>query len=58
MDLVEMATAHLNNVQNAISDLQNQKAKIDEEIERLSQYYQDGVKEVAKNSEPAKQAAE
>ena len=35
MEMVEMASAHLNNIQNAIGDLQKQKANIESEIEKL-----------------------
>lgn len=51
MELVDMATAHLNNIQNAIGDLQKQKANIDAEIEKLTQYYQEGLVEVKKHSD-------
>ncbi len=51
MEMVEMASAHLNNIQNAIGDLQKQKANIESEIEKLTQYYQEGLEEVKKHSD-------
>lgn len=38
----EMAQAHLNNVQKAILDLENQKKQLEEEIAKLAQYLQEG----------------
>lgn len=38
-----MAEAHLNSVQKTISDLEQQKSVIDEEISKLQDYLQKGV---------------
>ena len=43
MSVEEMAQAHLNTIQKAIVDLQNQKVTIDNEIVRLTEYLQQGV---------------
>ena len=43
MYVEEMAQAHLNTIQKAIVDLQNQKVTIDNEIVRLTEYLQQGV---------------
>ena len=51
MEIVEMASAHLNNIQNALGDLQKQKANIEEEIQKLTQYYQECLEEVQKHSD-------
>jgi len=40
--LQEMAEAHLLNVQREIQQLNERKATIDQEIERLSSYLEDG----------------
>ena len=40
--LKEMAEAHLLNVQREIQQLNERKATIDQEIERLSSYLEDG----------------
>lgn len=39
----EMAEAHLGNVQKAILDLEGQKANIDEEIKKLTNYLKEGI---------------
>ena len=41
-----MAKAHLLNVQQQINDLENQKARIDEDIKALSDYLQQGAAEL------------
>jgi hypothetical protein len=51
MQLVDMASAHLNNIQNAINDLQKQKVNIDAEISKLSQYYEEGLEEIKKHAD-------
>ena len=38
-----MTQSHLNTIQKAIVDLQNQKVTIDNEIVRLTEYLQQGV---------------
>ena len=45
-NIVEMAKAHLLNVQQQINDLENQKARIDEDIKALSDYLQQGAAEL------------
>ena len=50
MSVIEMAKAHLGNVQKAIADLEQQKNNIDEEIRKLTKYLDDGIKEIEENS--------
>ena len=38
MNVTEMAKAHIETVKNAVTDLVNQKAKIEAEIKRLVEY--------------------
>jgi len=45
----QMAEAHLQTVQKAIGDLQNQKSAIDQEISKLTEYLQRGVDELNKS---------
>ena len=42
----DMAEAHLRNVQQQISDLEQQKLRIDEDIQKLGVYLQQGVAEL------------
>lgn len=42
MNIVDMAKAHLEAVRNAISDLTTQKAKVENEIVRLTEYIKQG----------------
>mgnify|MGYP001197394838 FL=1 len=42
MSVEEMAQAHLNTVQQAIVDLEKQKATIENEILRLTEYLEQG----------------
>ena len=54
MSILEMAKAHLNSVQKAIVDLENQKNNIDQEINKLTEYLKQGMKELdndVKNAE-------
>jgi len=44
-----MAEAHLKNVQQQLAELQNQKVRIEADIEKLGDYLQQGVAEL--NSE-------
>lgn len=46
MSILEMAKAHLNSVQKAIVDLENQKHNIDQEINKLTEYLKQGMKEL------------
>ena len=46
MEIKEMAEAHLRNVQQQIQELEQRKAQIDEDIQKLSQYLQQGVAEL------------
>jgi hypothetical protein len=41
--LEQMAEAHLLNVQREIANLQDAKKKIDADVERLTQYFNEGV---------------
>lgn len=47
--ILQMAEAHLQTVQKAIIDLQNQKNSIDQEIAKLTEYLKKGVDELNKN---------
>ena len=49
MSVREMAEAHLRNVQQQISDLQNQRSLIDADIQKLTEYLQQGVAELENN---------
>lgn len=42
--LAQMAEAHLVNVQREIANLRENGRKIEEEIKRLTEYFDDGVK--------------
>jgi len=55
MNLQDMAAAHLNNVQNAINDLQKQKANVEAEIDKLTKYLQEGLEELKKNQQEPQQ---
>lgn len=44
----EMAEAHLNNVAKAIEELVMQKQNIEQEIEKLTSYLNEGKEEVGK----------
>jgi hypothetical protein len=44
--LLIMSQAHLQNVHNTVEDLQKQKNNIDQEIARLTEYLQAGIKTV------------
>lgn len=46
-----MAEAHLKSVQNAINDLEQQKEKINQEINRLNEYLKNGVDNLQKFSQ-------
>ena len=46
MDLRQMAEAHLKNVDQQLQDLQQQRVRIDEDIQKLSEYLQQGVAEL------------
>ena len=43
-----MVEAHLQNVSQAINDLINQKTSIEQEISKLQQYLDDGLKDLEK----------
>ena len=45
-DLVEMAEAHLQNVQREIQTLRERGVQIEQEIEKLTSYLNDGVQEL------------
>ncbi len=42
----DMAEAHLQNVQQQLSELQNQKVRIEVDMQKLSDYLQHGVAEL------------
>lgn len=44
--IVEMAEAHLLNVQREIATLEQRKVEIDAEVEKLKSYIQEGVQEL------------
>tara|TARA_Y100000385_G_scaffold277403_1_gene324308 strand:- start:1476 stop:1673 length:198 start_codon:yes stop_codon:yes gene_type:complete len=44
--IVEMAEAHLLNVQREIATLEQRKVEIDAEVEKLKSYLQEGVQEL------------
>lgn len=44
--LIEMAEAHLLNVQREIANLEQRKVEIDSEVEKLKSYLQEGVQEL------------
>lgn len=44
--IASMAEAHLGNVQKALNDLRTQKQNIENEITKLEEYLQDGIKEL------------
>jgi predicted nucleic acid-binding Zn-ribbon protein len=46
MSLEDMAKAHLSNVQKAIGDLEKQKENIQQEIDKLSEYFSKGLEEL------------
>lgn len=46
-----MAEAHLKSVKNAINDLEQQKEKINQEINRLNEYLKNGVDNLQKFSQ-------
>jgi len=47
--VLEMAEAHLLNVQREINTLEQRKVEIDAELEKLRSYLQDGVQELQSN---------
>ena len=57
--VVEMAEAHLLNVQREIQNLNERKAQIDQEIEQLTSYLNDGARELqeAQSEAEAEQAS-
>jgi hypothetical protein len=50
MSVLEMAKAHLGNVKKAIDDLEQQKNNIDTEINKLTIYLANGMREIEENS--------
>ena len=53
MSIKDMAEAHLRNVQQQIGDLQEQQGRIEADIQKLSQYLQQGVSELNDITNPA-----
>ena len=53
MSVKDMAEAHLRNVQQQIGDLQEQRKRIEADIQQLSQYLQQGVAELNNGNQPA-----
>jgi hypothetical protein len=49
MEIVEMAQAHLQTVQQSINELENQKKLIDQEIARLLDYVKAGQEALDRN---------
>ena len=52
MEIKEMAEAHLRNVQGQIQELQAQRERIEADIQRLSEYLQQGVAELNTENTP------
>lgn len=55
--ILDMAQAHLSNVQKAIADLQSQKNNIEQEIAQLTTYFEEGLVELQKETNASKQEA-
>ena len=53
MSIKDMAEAHLRNVQQQIGELQEQRGRIEADIQKLSQYLQQGVAELNDGNQPA-----
>jgi seryl-tRNA synthetase len=53
MSVKDMAEAHLRNVQQQIGELQEQQGRIEADIQKLSQYLQQGVSELNNVNQPA-----
>ena len=53
MSVKDMAEAHLRNVQQQIGELQEQRGRIEADIQKLSQYLQQGVAELNDGNQPA-----
>ncbi len=53
MSINDMAEAHLRNVQQQIGELQEQQGRIEADIQKLSQYLQQGVSELNNVNQPA-----
>ena len=53
MSIEEMAQAHLNTIQQAIVELENQKVTIDNEILRLTEYLAKGTELLQNQSSDA-----
>ncbi|MQF98516.1 MAG: hypothetical protein FI729_03165 [SAR202 cluster bacterium] len=53
MNLREMAEAHLRNVEQQIQELQQNKARIEQDIQTLSDYLQQGVAELNAGNQDA-----
>ena len=56
--MVEMVEAHLANVQREIVNLQERKVTIDKEIERLTEYLNEGSATLAQTVNPPQAPAE
>lgn len=55
--IFEMAHAHLSNIQKAITDLQSQKNNVEQEIAKLTSYFEEGLVELKKETSASKQEA-
>ena len=55
--IFEMAQAHLSNVQKAMTDLQAQKNNVEQEIAKLTAYFEEGLVELKKETSASKQEA-
>ena len=57
MEIREMAEAHLKNVQQQVQELQEQKGRIDADIQTLNEYLQQGVSELNAAANSQQEAA-
>lgn len=58
MSIEEMAKAHLQTVQKAIVDLQNQRTNIEEEIKKLTEYLKNGLEQLESGQTEDKASSE
>ena len=54
----EMAQAHLVTVQRTIQDLENQKSNIEQELQKLSVYLQEGIETLNETNASVGEAVE
>jgi len=53
LNLSQLAEAHLMNVQREIAGLNEQKTRIDGEINRLTEYLKDGIEIIRQAAQPS-----